>query len=101
MRVAWMDANDNSIAPLEQTFSVNLITPYTEEVVVNPCASAVATMKTGGNARDKEIAFTLSAADMEYQNRTIEMSTLKAYIADDELAEKCRIKYELLAYDQV
>jgi hypothetical protein len=71
MRVAWMDANDNSIAPLEQTFSVNLITPYTEEVVENPCASAVATMKTGGNARDKEIAFTLSAADGEYQNRTI------------------------------
>jgi hypothetical protein len=29
------------------------------------------------------------------------MSTLKAHIADDELAEKCRIKYELLAYDQV
>jgi hypothetical protein len=45
MRVAWMDAGHKAIGPLAQTFLLNFITPYTEEVWVNPCADAVATLK--------------------------------------------------------
>jgi hypothetical protein len=70
MRLGWFDDSKKSIGPLEQTFQLNFITPYTEEVWVNPCASAVAVLK--GSARDVyPIAFTESAADDMYQMRHI------------------------------
>jgi glutamine cyclotransferase len=45
MRIAWMDASDKSIGPLEQTFLLNMMTPYTAEVQTNDCANAAATFK--------------------------------------------------------
>jgi cell division protein FtsX len=82
MRVGWFDASKKSIAPLEQTFFLNFITPYTEVVYVNPCASAVAVLK--GSARDVyDIAFTEAAADGTYQNRHIHIdNALTARIED-------------------
>jgi hypothetical protein len=45
MRIAWMDASGKSIGPLEQTFDLNMMTPYTAEVQTNDCATAAATFK--------------------------------------------------------
>jgi hypothetical protein len=44
MRVGWFDASKKSIGPLEQTFLLNFITPYTETVQAHPCADAVAVL---------------------------------------------------------
>jgi hypothetical protein len=45
MRIAWMDASGKSIQPLEQTFVLNFITPYTAVAQTNDCASAAAVFK--------------------------------------------------------